>query len=132
MRKKNSTGKAGEKLAEFHFNKIGWKMFRTQPVTRIAFIKNKRETIQARDKSGIADYTGYRVVDGIPIYTACEVKEQTEGLKMPCSRLGKEQRKFMLSLPESSRFVGIYWAEKDIFKVYYFKEAGSYEFREAQ
>lgn len=111
MIKTHSSGSVGEKSAQFHFNLLGWRMFRSQPEAKIG---------------GIADFTGY---NSSGFYIACEVKEAS-GDSMPCSRIDKAQRDWLASLPVYTAYVRIYWKDKDKFTIHQFKCSGSYSFKE--
>lgn len=111
MKRKQSSGEAGERAAELWFRVNGWHMTRTQPETRTVWAKGRPVVVNC-GSGGVADYTGYRLrpIDKAPIYAACEVKEASADT-MPCSRLTKEQRDWMESIPDMCRFVGILWPD---------------------
>ena len=127
---KKSQGVSGEKMAEWFFNVNDWRMFRTQPETKTVYIKKKPTVIHC-GSGGIADYTGYKMVDDRPLYVACEVKE-AKGDSMPCSRLGKKQRDWLLLLPNGCAFVGVFWIDFCDFCMYHFKEKGSYKYNKEE
>lgn len=139
------SGKLGETAAAIFFRIHGWTMFRTQPETTIIktlspnILKNLARTwpsffgriafwgylVLARmRRGGIADFTGY---DKDGKYVACEVKE-AQGDSMPCSRLEKDQKKWLWALPGGSAWVGIYWLSHGRFTLHEFKLKGSYTF----
>jgi hypothetical protein len=121
-----STGTTGEKLAELWFQAHGWRMFRTQPATRVIWQKGKPIIINC-GKGGIADYTGYCIgYSGATLYRACEVKE-AEGESMPASRLSKDQRAWMESLPPACAYVIVVWMDGNIkAECFPFVSKGSY------
>jgi hypothetical protein len=118
-----SKGTAGEARAEWWFQAHGWKMFRQQPATKVAYVKGKPMIINC-GKGGIADFTGYRMSGiGQPIYTAVEVKEAAPGAStLPQSRLSPDQRAWLDALPSGSAFVGVLWSNGN-FEVFHFDPA---------
>lgn len=123
-------GQVAEKAAELEFKRLGWHMYRSQPAVRIVGVEKGRHygtilKVRMEGKGGIADFTGYRLIDNIPVFTACEVKESSE-YTMPASRLDKEQRAYMDALPDGSRFVGIFWPNGK-FMIYNYIPKGSYK-----
>ena len=121
-----SKGDAGEKIAEYEFNRRGWIMHRHQPPTKVVKTKNGPTVIHLKGAGGIADFTGYYLIGRVPVYLACEVKER-KGKTVPCSDVRKDQRDWMESIPEDSRHVGIYWKDAGTFEVFPYKRTGSYK-----
>ena len=118
-------GNAAEQAAELWFKTRGWRMFRTQPATRVVTINGKPSVIQC-GTGGIADYTGYAAGGSpVPVYIACEVKAAT-GNRMPASRLSKEQRAWMESIPQQCRFVLIFWEDIRQCEFFQYISNGSY------
>ncbi len=114
MSKQQSNGTLGEQLAELWFRQHGWVMFRTQPPTKVVYVKGKPTVINC-DNGGIADYTGYVVHTRwtnivAPYYIAVEVKE-AHGKSMPASRLNRKQRDWMTALPEGCAYVAVVWVD---------------------
>ena len=108
--RKHSDGTTGEALAMYWFQCHGWKMFRTQPATRVVYVKGRPIIINC-GKGGIADFTGY-YMDGVAAhYRACEVKEVHDGHTMPASRLSKDQRAWMAALPRGTAYVCCVWMQ---------------------
>jgi hypothetical protein len=128
--KKKSNGEVGEAAAEQWFKINDWKMFRTQPATKVVYV-NKKPTVINCGKGGITDFTGYRYrydspYSSCPFYIACEAKEAT-GDTMPCSRL-KDQKDFMDKLPQMSRFVFVFWINYGYGEIFFYKTGrGSYK-----
>lgn len=125
------SGKIGEIAAERWFLNNGWRMVRTQPAIQILGSKPGKHygrvfTVRMVDRGGVPDYTGFR--DGF-YYVACEVKEAS-GDSMPASRLDKEQRAFMASLPNMAAMVGIFWTDHQKFTMHPFIGKGSYKYGE--
>jgi len=137
------SGQAGELAAEQWFRVNEWHMVRTQPETTIlgmvtpAMVGSLKRFIPCLSafghmvicrmgKGGISDYTGFEGNLQIPAYRAVEVKEAT-GDTMPCSRLDKDQRAFLSSLPTNCAWVGILWVETGKFTMHRYQERGSYK-----
>ena len=149
------SGRMGELAAERWFLNNGWCMVRTQPpITILGMVTPPMVGMLKRfsprlaafghmviarlGKGGVPDYTGY-IRNGVPhmhsdeqtftwkpLYVACEVKEAT-GATMPASRLDKEQRTFMTSLPEGCAWAGVFWVDTQKFEMFPFIDKGSYK-----
>lgn len=141
----NKPGDMGEEAAKVWFRHHGWDMVRTQPEIAIlgritpqsvgALRKFKGlhrltcygHMVVARilGRSGIPDFIGHK--DGH--YRAVEVKEAT-GDTCPCSRLDKEQRRFMDALPAGCAFVFVFLTDRRKGQMFEYKPKGSYKYRE--
>lgn len=121
--RRHSDGRAGELAARLYFNKMNWVMQRTQPEARIIRALGKGQFVVVFSRGGVADFTGFNN-DGE--YVACEVKEAS-GDSMQCSVLDRDQRMWMASIPACCAWVGIYWTDHGEFRVYPFKNEGSYK-----
>lgn len=131
MSKYQSNGTFGEQLAVLWFREHGWKMARTQPETKTAYVEGKPIVIHCKNKDGVPDFTGYEYVaigtDTYPLYRACEIKECNEDT-MAASRLKKNQRDWMEKIDFRCAFVGIAWANLPItFEIFRFTYKGLYK-----
>lgn len=118
-----SNGKAGETLAQYLFNTLGWRMDRSQPPFTITKVHADGKVTGYFSKGGIADFVGE---DKDSKYIACEVKEAS-GNTCPCSRLSPSQRDWMNTV-RGQRYVAVYWLDHGLIERFEYKEKGSYKF----
>jgi len=126
--KQNISAKLGqmcEDLAEYVFPKHHMFMTRVQPVSRVVWSRKKPTVVYTGRGKGVSDYIGYRLVNGVPLFCACEVKHG-QTYRYAASGVRFEQREWLSKLPDGSAFVCVVWSAETP-EIFPFMYSGSYQ-----